>query len=98
MSAQLGEARVRDDSSMWPRVRDDSVRSHLMSAQLGWTRVRDDSGMPQFKKRLNIECNRGVTSPLSHRAVATGDGRRSCRPGRAVNRDTCVVRVFGVGR
>ena len=46
------------------------------------------------KKRLDIECKKGVTSPLSHGAVATGGGRRSCRPERAFNLDTCVNSEF----
>ena len=38
------------------RMRWRNARKRVEMRQLGWARVRDDSGMPQFKKRLHIEC------------------------------------------
>ena len=66
MSAQLGWARVRDDSAGagTPLVRGDSARSHLMSAQLGKCgvnpalrnsrEIQENREIPEFREKRRI--------------------------------------------
>ena len=84
--------RLRHVGSSARRLRLQQEPFHERSARTGSSarRLRHvDAAIP-----LTSGCKEGVNSPLSHRAVATGGRRGSCKPERAFNPGTCVHCVF----